>query len=79
MNHWNIILGLGTILGLYFFRKIKPTYLKVIFIGFSISFALPYFEKQEITKKKFADIIVYILIIIAFFVKYITFQMHHKQ
>ena len=49
MNHWNIILGIGTILGLYFFRKIKPTYLKVIFIGFSISFALPYFEKQEIT------------------------------
>ena len=49
MNHWNIILGIGTILGLYFFRKIKPTYLKVIFIGLCLSFALPYFEKQEIT------------------------------
>lgn len=49
MNHWNIILGIGTILGIYFFKKIKPPFLKVIFIGLCISFALPYFEKQEIT------------------------------
>ena len=49
MNNWNIIIGLGTILGIFFFRKIKPKYLKVIFIGLCISFTLPYFEKQQIT------------------------------
>ena len=49
MNYWKIIIGLGIILGIYFFKKISPKYLKFIFIGLSISFALPYFEKQEIT------------------------------
>lgn len=49
MNHWKIILGLGSIFGIYFFRKIKPTYMKAIFIGLCISFYLPYFEKQQIT------------------------------
>ncbi|TBN00921.1 hypothetical protein EYD45_13950 [Hyunsoonleella flava] len=53
MTQQKVIIGIGILAGLLLYAKTKPTFLKVILIGLSISFGLTFFKNQLLTDLSF--------------------------
>lgn len=53
MTQQKIIIGIGILAGLLLYPKTKPTFLKSILIGLSISFGLTFFKNQLLVNLSF--------------------------